>query len=342
MSINSISHAYGIASGSSLTTMNQASLNTQLQAIAKLGVTWIRYDFDWSQIQPDNSQKYDWSQYDMLVSLSNKYHLHILGILDYTPAWARPINCNNAKCAPANPANFATFAATVAKRYGTNRVAAWEIWNEPNSVNFWQPTSSPVLYTKLLRLTYGAIKSVEPNVVILTGGLSPQSTDGQSYSPLDFLNAIYAQGARPYFDAVADQPYTFPLSPSSNADDAWNQMASGTNSLRESMVVEGDAQKKIWITEFGAPTGGPGPISTITDPNLTNQPYVVDESLQAKILTDALILYKQYSWAGPFFVYTYQDAGTDQSTNENFFGLVRYDGSPKPAYDAFVTAINAR
>ena len=62
------------------------------------------------------------------------------------------------------------------------------------------------------------------------------------------------------------------------------------------------------------------------------------EDLQAKILSDAVDLYRSYDWVGPFMYYSYQDAGNTPDTNENYFGLVRYDGSKKPAYTTFQTA----
>ena len=46
------------------------------------------------------------------------------------------------------------------------------------------------------------------------------------------------------------------------------------------------------ITEFGTPTNGP-------DPN-----WYVSEAQQAVMVTDAMTLYKTYSWIGPFFLYT--------------------------------------
>jgi len=86
------------------------------------------------------------------------------------------------------------------------------------------------------------------------------------------------------------------------------------------MITNGDANKKIWITEFGVPTNGP------------NSYWYLSEQGQAGMVTDAMNLYKRYTWAGPIFWYTLKDSGTDTSTNENFFGLIRFDGSLKPAY----------
>jgi hypothetical protein len=59
------------------------------------------------------------------------------------------------------------------------------------------------------------------------------------------------------------------------------------------------------------------------------------------MVTDAMNLYMTYDWAGPFFWYTFQDDGTSTITNENFFGLTRFDGSLKPAYTTLMWAIKA-
>jgi len=190
----------------------------------------------------------------------------------------------------------------------------------------------------LLQAAYRALHQADRQAYVITGGLSPQATADGAYAPYDFLAALYQSGGKGYYDAVGDHPYTFPLSPAAHEDHAWAQMVAASHSLRSLMVSEGDGAKKIWITEFGSPTGGPGPIATLQHPNLDAHPYVVDQALQAKILTDALQLYSSYSWAGPLFYYTYQDSGTDQSTNENFFGLMDTQGNPKPAYTVFRNA----
>jgi hypothetical protein len=78
------------------------------------------------------------------------------------------------------------------------------------------------------------------------------------------------------------------------------------------------------MTEVGASTDGPHPVT---------------EDKQAQIVEEAVQLRNSYSWAGPLFWYDYKDLGTNRATRENFFGLVRYDGSHKPAYDSFVRGV---
>jgi hypothetical protein len=330
---------YGIAAGSSLTTLSDKDLDAQLSGIKSLGVSWIRLDFDWSQVQPNDKSSYDWAKLDHVADLANQKNLTVLGILDYTPAWARDPRCpDSAKCAPANPQEFADFAAATTKHFSSKNVHNWEIWNEPNSAQFWQPRADPASYTKLLKVTYHSIKNADAQATVITGGLAPEPSDGSNLTPADFLKAIYQAGAKHSFDAVGDHPYTFPVPPSYQTSHAWNQMVT---SLRPIMATNGDSSKKIWITEFGSPTGGPGPVATVKNYNLQQSPWHVDEALQAVTLQDALKLYQTYPWAGPFFWYSYKDSGTTNDTNENFFGLTRADGSKKPSYDAFKSFLSS-
>lgn len=331
-----LKHSYGIAAGGSLGDLNDTQLDQRMADIAATGAKWVRFDFNWTLIQPDNASQYKWDQYDALVATAQKHQLFVLGILDFTPAWARATVCADSdKCYPANNQRFADFAKTVANRYKDRGLHYWEIWNEPNNPQFWQPKADPAGYTRLLQAASQSLRAADKNAYIITAGLSPQETNSMSYTPIDFLTGMYKAGAKGSFDAVADHPYTFPLSPKSAVSHAWNQMADPKTSLRQVMLSNGDQDKKIWITEYGSPTGGPGPNSTIENPNLDQHPYKVDEALQAKLLSDAFELYKSYNWVGPFMYYSYQDAGTTPDTNENFFGLVRADGSQKPAYQVF-------
>lgn len=340
---NDLKHSYGIAAGGSLTELSDADLDARLAGVAASGAKWIRFDFKWPVIQPNNANQYNWKEYDKLVLAAQKHKLFVLGILDFTPQWARAAECRDTdKCRPADNRQFANFAKTVSNRYKNKGLHYWEIWNEPNSPQFWQPAASPAQYTELLKATAAALRKEDSKAHIITGGLSPQANSSTSFAPIDFLSGVYAAGGKGSFDAVAHHPYTFPISPKSTPFQAWNQMADLQAGMRHLMVSKGDSGKKIWLTEYGAPTGGPGPVSTLTNPQLELKPYVVDEELQARLLSDAIDLYKSYDWVGPFMYYSYKDAGTTRETNENFFGLLRADNSQKPAYRVFSDAARGR
>jgi hypothetical protein len=324
-----IGHAIGVANGGTLSKINANALNRELDQVVAMGATWVRFDIEWGNVQYSSPDKSTWGAYDALVAALAAHHLHGLGVISFTPEWARAPGCTNGiECPPADPSTFATFAAQVAARYKNQGMHYWEIWNEPNNFNFWAPKTDCSAYTTLLKAVYPAVKRADPNSIIITGGLSPQATNDVSIAPVDFLSCVYKDGGKRYFDAVGDHPYSYPNFPSNDGTGAWNQMAITTPSLRSIMVANGDSNKKIWLTEYGTPTNGP-------DPH-----WYVSETQQATMAADALALYKTYSWAGPLFWYTFVDGGTTTDTNENFFGLVRTDGSTKPAYQTLKALIS--
>ncbi len=245
----------------------------------------------------------------------------------YTPGWARPSG-TSATYGP-DPAKFAAFARVAAAHYSALGVHAYEVWNEPNIKSFWTPSPNVGDYTRLLKAAYPAIKGADPQATVLSGGTAPAPDDGTSYSPVTFLKGVYANGGGNWFDAVAHHPYSWDTYPGdAQAWSAWYQMYGTNPSLRSVMTANGDGEKKIWGTEFGAPTDGPAG-------------SFVSESVQAKMITKAYSTWRGYDWAGPLFTYQGRDLGTSNDRRENHFGLLRNDWSQKPAYDAYRQAVAA-
>ena len=332
---------FGIAAGGGLSSIGTTDLNVRFKDMRNLGIRWVRFDVDWSEIQPDSSNAYNWAGYDRVVAALQANGLSGLGIITYTPAWARSSECTTSnKCSPSNPAVFAKFAGIVAARYAPKGIHTWEIWNEPNITDFWLPSANTAAYTQMLKLSYRNIKLTDAHSTVLTGGTASTGTGKGSLSPADFVAGIYANGGYGYFDAVANHPYSRPFLPSFDWYwNAWQQMANTKPNIRSIMVANGDAAKKIWITEYGTPTGGPGGLATngliLSERNDDH----VTEALQSRTVTTAIAMYRTYSWAGPFFWYSYKDNGTSQDDAENFYGLIRANGTHKPAYGAYQSAI---
>jgi hypothetical protein len=323
-------HQFGLSAGD-LVNFNASELDARLTNFNELGVTWIRLDIPWSVVQGDGAASYEWESYDRVIDAANKHRLRVLVVLDYTPAWARPANCQeNQYCAPGSHLQFAHYAGTVVNRYKDKGVKHWEVWNEPNHRGFWNPQPNASAYATLLKATYAVIKREDPSAVVITGGLSPAFTDGTGdIAPAEFLTALYANGAKDSFDAVAHHPYSYPALPTwGERWNGWMQM----QELKNVMNANGDVAKLVWITEYGAPTNGPGAIGTLNNFNFSNRPDHVDEDLQAEMVKQSIALYRSYDWVGPMIWYHYQDKGTTNDTNENFFGLLRPDGSKKAAY----------
>jgi len=86
------------------------------------------------------------------------------------------------------------------------------------------------------------------------------------------------------------------------------------------MAANGDGNKLVWITEFGA--------FTPTD--------AASEQLQANLMIAAYAKQKALSWLGPLFWYEYQD-GRDfaTKTKDNLYGIVATDGTHKPAFATY-------
>jgi hypothetical protein len=91
------------------------------------------------------------------------------------------------------------------------------------------------------------------------------------------------------------------------------------------MTENGDAAKKIWITEYGAPTSGSDSVS---------------EADQSTELVQAISQVKQLSWVGSFYIYTWSDLSSLSST-DNGFGLLTEDNTEKPAYSAVSAALGS-
>ena len=112
-------------------------------------------------------------------------------------------------------------------------------------------------------------------------------------------------------------------------------------SIRSVMVANGDSGKQVWITEYGAPTSGPGETETAANYGSVGGDDHLDQQLQAESLTESAQQYESDDWLGNYFWYSYEDLGTDPTNTGDFFGLVSASGSPKLAYAAYLQTIQS-
>jgi hypothetical protein len=315
----------GLSPGFGLTSLPPAEFDATLDAIAATNVRWLRVDFDWSVIQAAGPTTFDWSRTDRIVNGARARHLSIIALATYTPPWARPAGTPD-KHPPTNPDDFARFVSAAAQRYSPLGVQTWEIWNEPNVATFWYPRPDPEAYTALLVRASAAIRAVQPDATIISGGLAP-SSDNASGSQIDvrtFLTRIYNDGGGRAFNAVGLHPYSFPHLPTFPADFNTFLAAPG---LYQVMVNHGDAAKRIWGTEIGAPTEGGG--------------GSVPEAVQAQIVAQAYQQWTAWPFTGPLIWFSYEDAGSDPFNRDDHFGLLDATGRHKPGYDVFLAVVRA-
>lgn len=350
----SAKHEIGIATSASLVGLSEKDLDARLSNIKSLGTEWIRVDFNWYFIQPKNPTSWNWKQYDRIVQAAGKHDLKVLALLSYTPKWAREPRCNALarnetaarKCAPRSIDEFGHFAAMAANRYRNQNVKAWEIWNEPNLTAYWktiQPDGSlfvdPKAYARLANMAATQMR-YHTDVAIITGGLAPlwepKRPTGMRQS--DYLTEILRYLNPDMFSGVGLHPYTWPVLPSRAAEfNAFYTVDNGDPeyNLRTIMAKAGWEDKQIWGTEYGASTKGARSSKHFSK---NRRPDHVSENTQAVIIEQGVEGWYDKPNVGPLFVHSDSDQWLHGQKNEGGFGLLRSDGSKKPAYEAFKSA----
>jgi len=313
----------GFSPGGPILWESDADLARDLGAMAGTGAKWLRVDFDWPSVEPTPGV-FNWAPTERVVRGAQARGLKIIALPAYTPAWARPPGTTD-KHPPSQPSDFAAFVRVAALHFAPSGVKVWEMWNEPNTSAFWQPRPDPAAYADLLRGAARAVRDIDPTVTVLSAGLSPavDAPDASQIAPTTYLQRLYAAQGGPSFDAVGIHPYSYPALPLDPATANWNTLYR-LPLLYEVMVANGDGAKKIWATEFGAPTSGPGAVS---------------EDQQVQMVTAAYAAFASWPWAGPMLWYSIRDQGTDPGDREDHFGLIRRDFTPKPAMAIFSAMI---
>jgi len=294
-----------------------ASLKKAVGLMKEAGVGFVRQDFLWGEIEPSPGKR-DFRKYDNIVDLLVKNHIQILGILHYSADWASSTSKWNG--APKGNRAFVDYTTGVIRRY-KDKIKYWEIWNEPDSSTYWQPQDGMKRYCELLREVYTAAKKVDPECKILNGGLS---------AGLASVNKLYDNGAGGYFDIMNIHIFQTPLHTGSiKAVTAFTRLA------HKVMSRNGDAGKKIWVTEIGCP-GVKKDLSVVNwwmgkNPNEDEQAGWV-RLVYSELLKDKNV--EKVFWA--FF----QDCLGEWKNGIDYFGLVREDYSRKPSFKAYKDSFN--
>ncbi len=213
-----------------------------------MGSGWARSYVNWATVEQQRGE-FRWVDPDNIVQAFGDQEVKILMRVHGTPAWARPADTMFTH-PPTDLRDFANFMTALAARY-KGRVAAYEIWNEPNLNYEWgNQDPDPVAYTEMLKTAYRAVKAVDPEALVISGGLA--TTGGGSataYGDLAFLEEMYQAGAKGYFDAFGSHPYAFGRPP----DEADPDGLSLERIVQQRQVMEnyGDEDTPIWITEVG-------------------------------------------------------------------------------------------
>ena len=306
--------------------------------------TWQKTLFHWRQIEGAGKGQFNWSESDRVVAASNAAGVKIIARLDFQPGWARADGANNGP--PDNYNDYADFVSAFVGRYKTGspygRVNAIEIWNEPNLAREWgNQAPNAGQYVQLLKTAYLAAKQADPNVTVITAGLSPTETWNSDATPDDvFLQQMYDAGAKAYFDVLGAHGAGYKAPPQMSPD----QVAADPNygghrffcfrrveDLRNVMVKNGDSAKQIWLLELGWSTDPIHPAYSW---------FKVTQDQQAQYIVDAYRWAVDHwsPWIGVMTLWNLPEPDWTQDQEEYWWSIANPDGSNRPAYTKLLQA----
>lgn len=278
-------------------------------AAALCGAKIFRFNPLWSKVEPRRKQR-EYANIDRLYDLFGKYGIEFQILFSGTPKWAvakdwKPLTAGKSKRGTwaARP-DYDAYAAHVrdfAARY-KGRSRYYEIWNEadlPQFANF-----SVDEYLELLRRGYSAIKSADPDAIVMTTGFASTTTNFRAPKQ-GILERVLAE--RDSYDVIAFHGHV--------SLDTYHSRLNTLFRLREK------AHSKVpWYANETA-------ISSA----------ITGENGQAVVLFQKFLV----TWArGGIGLNWYNlrskgGEGFKDSEYENAFGLVTKDYEPKAAYVAF-------
>lgn len=309
--IDESSSTLGIAD-SNLTNLSTSEIDEELQTMQSLGIKNVRISIPWAGIEAEQGT-YNWDTVDYIVQQATDMNIGILGVLSETPVWAG----SPYLAGMPEPSVFANFAQMVATRY-KGVISTYEIWNEPNAINFLDPVD-PAAYTTLLQAAYPLIKAVDSSIVVIGGVVGAGLTQGNAaMNPVDFVQGMYDAGAKGFFDALSFHPYDYSLDFSDGSTQAGSPLKQ-LQQILQIMAANDDEDLKVWATEYGEPT--------------TSN---ISEQQQADFLQDFLASWPTIAGTGPMFIYTLRDTDSGGTNPTDNLGLYYTDWTAKQAVQVII------
>ncbi len=311
----------------------QPVLDQALAAQAATGAGTLREHVHWDRVERAPG-RFDWAELDQLVGRAADHGLTVLPVLITTPSFysTRPAGVTTDGWPPRDPGSISRFAYEVAHRYGRlgsfwgcvlpglackrpyRPIRAWQVWNEPDYPAWWRTGPDPAAYTRLLRQASLGLRLGDPLAEVVLGGVSLGALAN------GYLDRLYANGARLWFDTLALHPYAADVP----------GIVAHVQRARQIAAARGDRSVPVRVTEYGFATGGV-------------REWVTDEACQASLLhaaTRELSARRAELRLRGVVQFQWQDRVG--ASWPHFMGLLRPDGTAKPALGAFREAVAGR
>ena len=308
------------------------------------GIGWIKQQFPWEELeQPRKGQFFDtkfnhptWDKFDTIVRMAEEAGVQIIARLDRPPAWTKA-DKSNAERPPDNFDDFGDFVAAVATRY-KGKVSHFQIWNEPNLGEEWTGRPDPTDYLRLLKTAHARLKAANSESVVLSAPLAINNENGPLHlNEIDYLDQLYAAGAKPYFDVLSANAYGMDKPPS-DAPSKGVLNFRRAELLRQVMEKNGDGNKAVWFNEYAwnaSPTEIPKEERTWQRVTEKQQADWTIEGLQRAL--------RDWPWAGVFCTWYFRQVGDiPPNRSEYYFRLVDPDFTPRPVYNAIKQAASRK
>ena len=227
--------------------------------LAATGVKWARVQTMWSRCEKQKGV-YDFSVLDGIVDSLTKRGLRPW----FTVTFGNTLymtNCYTGAAGGCVPTLYGdecreawcAFVRELAKRY-KGKVTHWEIWNEPNLPQFWQPTKpNAAQYLELVKLTGGIIRNEIPDAKI--GGTTSSPAIG------GWERAFFDLGGAKHIDFWCGHAYGCVPERLRHhqkiADESTDDYVAVLRDMRRFVDSKGGSHVEIWQGESGFPSWFP-------------------------------------------------------------------------------------
>jgi hypothetical protein len=292
---------------------------------AEAGMGWERILFYWSELQPEGPD--DWNGYhvpDDWINQAAGSSREVVALLKHTPAWATDgqpgCGVPRGLYLPIDDPNnvWAGFVRRTTQIY-KGRISRWIVWNEPDIApdSFgaeWCGTIED--YYQLLKVAYLVAHEVDPDTTIHLAGL----TSWHDPTYLQRFLAVATQDPSAsehgyYFDVVSLHIYF--------QSETIPEIIGETYATMATYGIS----KPIWLNETNAASNSDPPYWELPDANFD---ITLEEQSQFLLQAFALAL---SSGAERIAVYKWVDNAPREGEEPN--GIIRLDGSRRPAYAAY-------
>jgi hypothetical protein len=281
-----------------------------LDSIGQAGIDSIRDEVAWGAVEQEKGKLVMPERFDTYVRTAAARGVNVLLILDYAN---RFYDDGDRPRSPEAIEGFCRYSEFVVRHFGRD-VRLYEIWNEwdigiglPQRYN---QGGSPEDYAKLLKAVYPRIKAADPGATVIAGA----STSGAVKR--GWLEGIVKLGALEYCDAISIHSYNYSDRFPERGPEACSAWMTGVQEMLRKYNDGKDVP--FYVTEMGWPT------------HVTR--HGTDPELSASYLARLYLLARRSPSFKGLWWYDFQDDGWNPEYNEDNFGLVRPDLTPKPAY----------